>query len=90
MVRRVARHSTCLQSTRAASVPRSGLFEAGVGAVTQFHLYTIEWEPDQIRWNVDRETDPSPVHTASITAATMEEFHRPFVRVDDVRVWQRQ
>jgi beta-glucanase (GH16 family) len=88
----------------------------GVGDVTQFHLYTIEWEPDQIRWYVDRETNPAPVHVVGITAANMEEFHRPFhvilnlaisgqftggaipnqadfplfMRVDYVRVWQRQ
>ncbi len=51
---------------------------AGAGNVAQFHLYTIEWEPNQIRWYVDRETNPTPVHTVDITAANMEEFHRPF------------
>ena len=51
---------------------------AGVGDATQFHLYTIEWEPTQIRWYIDRETNPSPVHTVDITAGNMEEFHRPF------------
>jgi beta-glucanase (GH16 family) len=49
-----------------------------VGNVTQFHLYTIEWEPTQIRWFIDRTTNPNPVHTVSITAANMEEFHKPF------------
>ncbi len=48
------------------------------GNVTQFHLYTIEWEPTQIRWYIDRETNPTPVHTVSITAGNMEEFHKPF------------
>ncbi|WP_224242834.1 glycoside hydrolase family 16 protein [Hyalangium gracile] len=69
---------------------RTGLFPWGnglnneqpsninVGNVTQFHLYTIEWEPTQIRWYVDRESHPTPVHTVDITAANKEEFHRPF------------
>jgi beta-glucanase (GH16 family) len=51
---------------------------ASVGNVTQFHLYTIEWEPTQIRWYIDRETRPTPVHTVDITASNKEEFHRPF------------
>jgi beta-glucanase (GH16 family) len=49
-----------------------------VGDVSQFHLYTIEWEPTQIRWFIDRTTNPNPVHTVSITAANQEEFHKPF------------
>ncbi|WP_233261978.1 family 16 glycosylhydrolase [Vitiosangium sp. GDMCC 1.1324] len=69
---------------------RTGLFPWGdglnnqqpsniyVGNVTQFHLYTIEWEPTQIRWYVDRDTNPSPVHTVDITAANKEEFQKPF------------
>ncbi|ADO68979.1 glycoside hydrolase family 16 protein [Stigmatella aurantiaca] len=87
-----------------------------VGNVTQFHLYSIEWEPTQIRWYVDRETNPSPVHTVDITAGNKEEFQKPFhiilnlalsgiftgylepnpadfpmyMKVDYVRVWQRQ
>jgi beta-glucanase (GH16 family) len=90
--------------------------QASAGNVTQFHLYTIEWEPTQIRWYIDRETNPNPVHTVDITASNKEEFHRPFhlilnlaisgqftggaipnqadfplfMRVDYVRVWQRQ
>ena len=90
--------------------------QAQVGNVTQFHLYTIEWEPTEIRWYVDRESNPTPVHTVSITAANREEFQRSFhvilnlalsgqftgwaepnpadfplfMRVDYVRVWQRQ
>ena len=51
---------------------------AGAGNVTQFHLYTIEWEPNQIRWYVDRESNPNPIHTVDITASNQEEFHRPF------------
>jgi beta-glucanase (GH16 family) len=51
---------------------------ATVGDATQFHLYTIEWEPTQIRWYIDRTTNPNPVHTVDITPATMEEFHKPF------------
>jgi beta-glucanase (GH16 family) len=51
---------------------------ATVGDASQFHLYTIEWEPTQIRWYIDRETSPTPVHTVDITAGNMEEFHRPF------------
>lgn len=51
---------------------------ATVGNVTQFHLYTIEWDSTQIRWFVDRETNPNPVHTVDITASNMEEFHKPF------------
>jgi beta-glucanase (GH16 family) len=69
---------------------RTGLFPWGnglnneqpnnvyVGNVTQFHLYTIEWEPTQIRWYIDRETRPTPVHTVDITASNKEEFHKPF------------
>lgn len=52
--------------------------QSNAGNVTQFHLYTIEWEPTQIRWYIDRETNPTPVHTVSITPANMEEFHKPF------------
>lgn len=52
--------------------------QANVGNVSQFHLYTIEWDATQIRWFVDRETNPNPVHTVNITAANMEEFHKPF------------
>jgi beta-glucanase (GH16 family) len=51
---------------------------ANAGNVTQFHLYTIEWEPNQIRWYIDRESNPNPVHTVGITAANQEEFHRNF------------
>jgi len=51
---------------------------ANVGDVTQFHLYTIEWDPTQIRWFIDRTTNPNPVHTVAITAANQEEFHKPF------------
>jgi beta-glucanase (GH16 family) len=50
----------------------------GVGDVTQFHLYTIEWEPTQIRWYIDRTTNPNPVHTVDISAANQEEFRKPF------------
>ena len=49
-----------------------------VGDVTQFHLYTIEWEPTQIRWYIDRTTNPNPVHTVDISAANQEEFRKPF------------
>ncbi|TMQ06829.1 MAG: glycoside hydrolase family 16 protein [Deltaproteobacteria bacterium] len=49
-----------------------------VGDVTQFHLYTIEWEPTQIRWYIDRTANPNPVHTVDITATNQEEFHKPF------------
>ena len=52
--------------------------QAAAGNVSQFHLYTIEWEPTQIRWYIDRDTNPNPVHTIDITPATMEEFHKPF------------
>jgi beta-glucanase (GH16 family) len=52
--------------------------QASVGDVSQFHLYTIEWEPTEIRWYVDRDTRPTPVHTVNITAANMEEFSKPF------------
>jgi beta-glucanase (GH16 family) len=51
---------------------------ASVGNVGPFHLYTIEWEPNQIRWYVDRETRPTPVHVVDISAANQEEFRRPF------------
>jgi beta-glucanase (GH16 family) len=52
--------------------------QASVGDVTQFHLYTIEWEPTQIRWYIDRDTRPTPVHTVDITASNKEEFSKPF------------
>jgi beta-glucanase (GH16 family) len=52
--------------------------QASVGDVSQFHLYTIEWDANQIRWYVDRETRPTPVHTVDITAANKEEFRKPF------------
>ena len=48
------------------------------GDVSQFHLYTIEWEPTQIRWYIDRESRPTPVHMVDITSSNMEEFHKPF------------
>lgn len=52
--------------------------QAQVGDVTQFHLYTIEWDANQIRWYIDRETRPNPVHTVDITPANKEEFRKPF------------
>lgn len=52
--------------------------QANVGDVTQFHLYTIEWDANQIRWYIDRDTRPTPVHTVDITAANKEEFRKPF------------
>jgi beta-glucanase (GH16 family) len=52
--------------------------QATLGDVSQFHLYTIEWEPTQIRWYLDRDTRPTPVHTVDITAANKEEFQKPF------------
>ena len=60
----------------ATTTQQPGTF--GVGDVTQFHLYTIEWEPTQIRWYIDRTTNPNPVHTVDITAANQEEFRKPF------------
>lgn len=51
---------------------------ATAGNVTQFHLYTIEWDATQIRWYIDRETNPTPVHTVNITTNNKEEFHKPF------------
>ena len=52
--------------------------QASAGNVTQFHLYTIEWDATQIRWYIDRDTRPTPVHTVDITASNKEEFQRPF------------
>lgn len=52
--------------------------QANAGDVTQFHLYSIEWDANQIRWYIDRDTNPNPVHTVDITAANKEEFHKPF------------
>jgi beta-glucanase (GH16 family) len=52
--------------------------QATAGDVSQFHLYTIEWEPTQIRWYIDRDTNPNPVHTVDTTPANMEEFRKPF------------
>ena len=48
------------------------------GDVSQFHLYTIEWEPTQIRYYIDRDTNTTPVHTIDISAANQEEFKKPF------------
>jgi len=52
--------------------------QASVGDVRQFHLYTIEWDANQIRWYIDRETRPTPVHTVDLTASNKEEFRKPF------------
>ncbi|MBC7975098.1 MAG: glycoside hydrolase family 16 protein [Myxococcales bacterium] len=52
--------------------------QANVGDVTQFHLYSIEWDANEIRWYVDRETRPTPVHVVSLSAANKEEFKKPF------------
>lgn len=52
--------------------------QASAGDVTQFHLYTIEWDANQIRWYIDRESRPTPVHTVDITASNREEFRKPF------------
>jgi len=49
-----------------------------VGDVSQFHLYTLEWEPTQIRYYVDRDTHPTPVYTVDTSPASMEEFQKPF------------
>ncbi len=50
----------------------------GTGNVAAFHLYSIEWDANQIAWFVDRDTNPNPVKVQSITDGTMEEFHKPF------------
>jgi len=52
--------------------------QATAGDVSQFHLYTIEWDANQIRWYIDRETRPTPVHTVDISASNKEEFRKPF------------
>lgn len=52
--------------------------QANVGDVSQFHLYTIEWDARQIRWYIDRATRPTPVHTVDISASNKEEFRKPF------------
>jgi beta-glucanase (GH16 family) len=52
--------------------------QATVGDVSQFHLYTIEWDASQIRWYIDRETNPTPVHVVDISPGNMEEFRKPF------------
>jgi beta-glucanase (GH16 family) len=49
-----------------------------VGDVTQFHLYTLEWDSNEFRWYVDRESNPNPTKRVSITASNQEEFHKPF------------
>ncbi|WP_394835696.1 glycoside hydrolase family 16 protein [Pendulispora rubella] len=50
----------------------------GTGNVAQFHLYSIEWDANEIRWYVDRETNPNPVHVINVSAANREEFRKPF------------
>lgn len=49
-----------------------------VGDVTQFHLYTLEWDANECRWYVDRESNPDPTKIVSITASNQEEFNKPF------------
>ncbi|MBN2440702.1 MAG: family 16 glycosylhydrolase [Spirochaetales bacterium] len=49
-----------------------------VGDVTQFHLYSLEWDSNEFRWYVDRESNPNPTKIESITASNQEEFHKPF------------
>jgi|GEM_PF-3280382 len=52
--------------------------QANVGDVTQFHLYTVEWDASQMRWYIDRDSHPNPVHTVDLTAGNKEEFRKPF------------
>jgi beta-glucanase (GH16 family) len=52
--------------------------QATAGDVSQFHLYTIEWDAGQIRWYIDRDTRPTPVHTVDLSASNKEEFRKPF------------
>jgi beta-glucanase (GH16 family) len=49
-----------------------------VGDVSQFHLYTIEWDTTQIRWYIDRDTNTEPTKVVQITAENQEEFHKEF------------
>jgi len=49
-----------------------------VGDVTQFHLYTLEWDSTELRWYVDRESNPDPTKTVNITGSNQEEFYKPF------------
>ena len=47
-----------------------------------FHTYTIEWDPQEIRWYVDG----FRYNTANITINSTEEFHRPFFLILNVAV----
>ncbi|HWL85225.1 MAG TPA: glycoside hydrolase family 16 protein [Polyangiaceae bacterium] len=67
-----------------ANLDNPGTF--ATGNVAQFHLYTIEWEATEIRWYVDRDTNPTPVHVISITAANQEEFHKPFYLIMNLAI----
>ncbi len=58
-----------------ANIPSKNIY---VGNVSDFHLYTLEWDATELRWYVDREINPTPTKTQTITAANQEEFHRPF------------
>ncbi|WP_416398006.1 glycoside hydrolase family 16 protein [Allohahella sp. A8] len=57
-----------------ANVPNS----APVGDPRRFNLYTIEWDAQEIRWYLNRESNPEPVHVIDISKPNMEEFHRPY------------
>ena len=60
--------------------------EVVAGDVSDFHLYTIEWDDKQIRWYVDRDKNSSPTHSIDITPDDLEEFHRPFFIVINLAI----
>ncbi|MBN1698464.1 MAG: family 16 glycosylhydrolase [Spirochaetales bacterium] len=49
-----------------------------VGDVGLFHLYTLEWDANEFRWYVDRESNPNPTKRVDIKGSDQEEFHKPF------------
>jgi beta-glucanase (GH16 family) len=45
--------------------------------VTQYHLYSLEWTPTEIKWYIDRDVNPTPLRTTTISGANQEEFRKP-------------
>jgi beta-glucanase (GH16 family) len=48
-----------------------------IADVTQYHLYTLEWTPSEMKWYIDRDVNPNPIKTTTIQGANQEELQKP-------------
>lgn len=40
--------------------------------VSVYHIYTLEWDEDELRFYIDKEQNPTPLHTVNRSDATLE------------------